>query len=111
MARGGRRPGSGRPKGSPNKNTQACRELLQVNRELILQKAIALATKKDPNIPILLKLVDKIVPTLHSSKIGADVHTDSPFEGVDNSTIASILLEYQKQSTSDNLDLGGNDEQ
>lgn len=60
--RGGYRPNAGRPKGSKNKENKALAELLEDEKLGLLQKAIKLA--KSGNVPIMTKLLDKIVPTL-----------------------------------------------
>lgn len=55
---------AGRQKGSKNKSTLIFENLLLENRAELLNKAIELA--KEGNERILLKLLDKIVPTLNS---------------------------------------------
>jgi hypothetical protein len=55
---------AGRQKGAKNKTTILFENLLIENRAELLSKAIELA--KEGNERILLKLLDKIVPTLNS---------------------------------------------
>lgn len=54
----------GRKRGSKNKSTLIFENLLLENRAELLDKAIEMA--KEGNERILLKLLDKIVPTLNS---------------------------------------------
>jgi hypothetical protein len=72
MAKGGVRPNSGRKKGSQNKTTKEFRELLLSNRVDLLQKAINISLGADGetfNPNILMKLLDKITPTLEQSDV------------------------------------------
>lgn len=73
MPRGGFRSGAGRKPGSVNKDSQLARDLLKENKELLIQRAIALATANKPNIPVLLKLLDKVLPSLSSADIEANI--------------------------------------
>ena len=52
----------GRQKGTPNKSTQEVRELLDLNKIEIVEKAIEEAL--NGNNTILSKLLDKLLPTL-----------------------------------------------
>ena len=58
----------GKKRGSKNKSTLLFENLLLENRTELLSKAIELA--KEGNERILLKLLDKIVPTLNSIDLG-----------------------------------------
>ena len=59
---------AGRRKGSKNKSTLIFENLLLENRAELLNQAIQMA--KGGNERILLKLLDKIVPTLNSIDLG-----------------------------------------
>ena len=62
--------GKGRPKGSPNRSTQEARELLESNRNALIQRALDLALVKTldkTNVTILNKLLDKLIPTLQAT--------------------------------------------
>lgn len=86
---GGRRDGAGRKKGGHNKNSnvKAVNELLGANRVLILQKAITLATKKQPNEKILNKLLDKVLPNISyedfMSMLKTELRTQDPSHDAD----------------------------
>ena len=71
--RGGYREGAGRPKGSKNKENKALAEILESEKTDLLEKAIKLAKKG--NIPIMTKLLDKIVPTLNYNETTTQVET------------------------------------
>jgi hypothetical protein len=47
------------------------RDALQENRAVLIRKAIRLATGKRPNAAVLCKLMDKLLPSLHSQEIKA----------------------------------------
>jgi len=66
---GGRRRGAGRPKGTGNKELQAVRDALRENRDALVRRALRLALAKKPNIPVLLKLLDKVAPSMHTSEV------------------------------------------
>lgn len=60
----------GRPRGAGNKIFGESKDLLFENRVLLLQQALLLATrKKSPNTRVLCKLLDKLFPTLTSSRV------------------------------------------
>ena len=101
MPRGGKQPNSGRKPGSPNVKNIPAKNILNENRELLVNKAVYLATKKNPNIPILLKLLDKVAPSLTSSKIEADVTNRLPFEDLNLDSIVEVLKEYTDNKETD----------
>ena len=66
----------GRPKGTPNKTTQEVRNLLESNRNDLVQRALDLALSKDTsktNIALLSKLLDKIIPTLQHTEFKGSI--------------------------------------
>lgn len=75
--RGGARPGAGRPKGGRNEKTLEMLRLLEDNKELLINRAVALATHRTrPNTTLLAKLLDKILPTLSSADVKANLNVD-----------------------------------
>jgi hypothetical protein len=68
----------GRKRGSKNKSTLIFENLLIENRAELLSKAIELA--KEGNERILLKLLDKIVPTLNSMDLQQNDQRSNVFE-------------------------------
>lgn len=80
----------GRKKGSKNKSTLIFENLLIENRAELLNKAIELA--KEGNERILLKLLDKIVPTLNSVEN----------KGIDGIPNIRILIENPSDSMASN---------
>jgi len=74
--RGGVRPNAGNKVGSklkvPTEMAEA-RQLVNLNSSALIQKAITLALAKKCNVAVLIKLVDKILPSLNSSDINANV--------------------------------------
>lgn len=87
----------GRPKGSKNKRLFDVRQILQNNSTFLLEKALKLI-RDDPekNQALLLKLLDKIVPT---TQINANIDISKKYEK-DLSEIAlkasQMLNGYQK---------------
>lgn len=81
---------AGRQKGSKNKSTLIFENLLIENRAELLNKAIELA--KQGNERILLKLLDKIVPTLNSIEN----------KGIDGIPNIRILIENPPDSMAGN---------
>jgi hypothetical protein len=59
--------------GSGDKRLQLVRDALAENRPVLIRQAIRLATGKKPNVVVLCKLLDKILPSLHCSEINGDV--------------------------------------
>lgn len=75
---GGKRAKAGRPPGSISPYAKESKDLLDRNRVLILQKAISMATAtRNPNIPLLLKLLDKILPTLTAAEFEGMIKSDN----------------------------------
>ena len=74
----GRNKTGGKQKGSKNKSTLIFENLLIENRAELLSKAIELA--KEGNERILLKLLDKIVPTLNSMDLQQNDQRSNVFE-------------------------------
>ena len=62
MARGGTRPGAGRPKGSVNNKHTELRQLLLSHAEPMLQKLIIMA--KEGDLQALKLCIDKIMPSM-----------------------------------------------
>jgi hypothetical protein len=90
VGRGGKRDGAGRPRGSGDKNLQLVRAALKANEAKILNRSIRLALKKEPCIPVLLKLVDKLLPSLHSQAIKAEVQSEPGF-GISQEEMTRIM--------------------
>lgn len=87
--RGGKRAGSGRKPGSRNKRLLANLKTLDENKELIINKAILVATKKNPNTSVLTKLLDKLLPTLSSADIKNSLN--EPFENVPEKDLEALI--------------------
>ena len=99
--KGGRRRGAGRPKGSGDKNLQLVRDALKMNRERLITKAISLALGRRPNVKVLCKLLDKILPTQLTQEITLP---GEPFpklteEALHEQTIAYAALYVQRHGT------------
>ena len=76
--RGGRRKGAGRKQGSGDKRLELVRFALSENRERLIGTAIRLATGRKPSVPILAKLLDKCLPSLHSAAVSGTLSTTGP---------------------------------
>lgn len=62
MPHGGKRSGAACPEGSENSDTKEIRDIISLHKPALIQKAIDLAL--DGNVPVLNKLLDKIIPTM-----------------------------------------------
>lgn len=93
---GGKRPGSGRPAGSKNKATSLIKDILDSNKEVLMNTAIRLATQKEPNIAVLLKLLDKISPTLSSSSGDFNLNNNSPVGKLDDDQLKNLMANLLK---------------
>lgn len=72
----GHKKAKGRPKGVPNKTTQEIRDLLESNKNALVQRALDLALSEDTdktNVTILTKLLDKIIPTLQHTEFNGSI--------------------------------------
>lgn len=74
MARGGNRPGSGRPKGSGNNKHHELREMLFSQAEPLLEQLILLA--KEGDLQALKLCIDKILPSMKPVEAPTPVSTD-----------------------------------
>lgn len=74
MARGGSRPGSGRPKGSSNNRHNKLREILISQAEPLLEQLIILA--KEGDLQALKLCIDKILPSMKPVEAPVHVSTD-----------------------------------
>lgn len=77
--RGGKRPRTGRPKGSGNKGLAALRDVLAENREALLRKAISMALAGDR--VVLAALLRKVVPDLQAITVDGSMsmnHSTNP---------------------------------
>ena len=74
MARGGQRPGSGRPKGSSNNRHNELRDMLMSHAEPLLEQLIALA--KEGDMQALKLCMDKILPSMKPVEAPIQVNTD-----------------------------------
>jgi len=94
--RGGKRDGAGRPAGSRNERTLKMLEVLDDNKEVIINRAVALATHRArPNTTLLAKLLDKILPTLNSADIKNRIITD-PLEDFDVNQLEQLISRLSK---------------
>ena len=93
--KGGKRPGAGRPKGSGDKNLQLVRDALHEHREPLIRKALKLALKKEPSIPVLLKLIDKVAPSLLAQQIEMK---PEPFSPMTDEQLHETVLMYARLS-------------
>lgn len=93
--RGGRRKGAGRKPNSGDARLELVREALAENREKLVRSAIKLATGKKPDRVVLCKLLDKVLPSLHSQQVEAEVWTtDMRAFPESDAEIDKKLLEY-----------------
>lgn len=97
---GGARPGAGRPKGAHTK-VKFDKSLLEENSDLIINNAIMLATKKEPNIMILSKLLDKLLPSLSSSQDTVNLKNQQPLASLSEEQIKSLLKSLVKVASND----------
>ena len=85
-------------KGGRPKNTggyEEAKALIGLNNKAIVQRALTLAlNKKSPNIVLLTKLLDKVLPTLTlgAMDIDADVKTD--LQRIPDAAIKKLLKEF-----------------
>jgi hypothetical protein len=93
-ARGGKRPGAGRPNGRKSAKTILVGNVLANNTEKILNKAISMAMRSKPNVPVLLKLLDKVSPSLSSSKFNGQV--SMPFDNISDERLRQLAIRYAK---------------
>ena len=77
--RGGARKGSGRKKGGGDARLELVRQVLEAHRAELIGTAIRLATGRKPCVPVLTKLIDKVLPSLHSATVAAEVSERLPF--------------------------------
>ena len=71
----------GRQKGSQNKSTAEARELLESNRNALIQRALDLALSTNlekTNVHILSKLLDKLIPTLQAIDFDGKLQVTRP---------------------------------
>lgn len=92
MPHGGRRKGAGRPAGSKNTKVSIVKQILDENKEVIINKALAMATSKEPNIPILLKLLDKIAPTLSSANDNLSLNKGNVLDDFEPDDLKAMAL-------------------
>lgn len=92
MPHGGVRIGAGRPMGSKNTKVSIVKQILDENKEVIINKAIALATQKEPNTAILLKLLDKIAPTLSSANDKLTTGSQSVLDDFEPDELKSMAM-------------------
>jgi hypothetical protein len=93
---GGRRRGAGRPRGGGDVRLRLVRNVLAENREKLITKAIKLATGPKPHVNVLCKLLDKILPSLHSQAITGELFNRRPFEDVDPAFLADLMHRYDE---------------
>jgi len=90
------RPGAGRKKGSVRPVSEEVHSLLQLNTVNILNKAIALATCKEPNTAILAKLIDKILPTLTSGSLDMNAKIKQSLDDIPENKLKEMVVEFSK---------------
>jgi len=71
--------------------------LLKDSAVLLLNRALYLATKKDPNTVVLTKLLDKILPTLTDSRVKGAFIT-MPFSDLPEDQLKQLASEYAKMA-------------
>ena len=83
----------GRPKNSGGYDE--AKDLIKLNNKLIVQKAIALAThKKYPNVALLTKLLDKVLPTLTLGAMDVDATIDDGLKRIPEPALKNLILEF-----------------
>ena len=93
---GGARKGAGRRKGGKNQRTRDIESTLDANRNLIVDKAIAMATHRTkPNTTILAKLLDKVLPTLNNNSLDAKL-TVNDLPEVSDKDVQEMIVLYGK---------------
>ena len=96
--KGGYRPGSGRKKGGGGLAHQEARELLSLNSSPIVNKALKLALDiKYPNIMILSKLLDKVLPTLTLGSLEVDAKIKGGLKSIPDAQLKEMIKEFSKR--------------
>ena len=91
--RGGARRNAGRKRNSGDKRLEAVREALAANRDRLINTAIKMATGKRPDRVVLCKLIDKVLPSLHSATVAAEVSERLPFGAKSPGELHGFALE------------------
>lgn len=96
VALGGKRPGAGRKKGGKNSTVLGMKldgqNLLVLNKDILINKAIALATQRKPNVAVLLKLLDKIAPSLSSAADTMNLKTTNPTGQLSDDDLKALVV-------------------
>ena len=93
--RGGARKGSGRKKGGGDARLELVRQVLEAHRAELIGTAIRLATGRKPCVPVLTKLIDKVLPSLHSQQV--EVTNREPFSSLEPSEVDNILEAFRRE--------------
>jgi len=73
------------------------KELLDSNKVAIITRAIALATdKKAPNIELLKKLIDKILPSLTMTDFKGEMKEETKFTQLTDNDLKSLVTSFAK---------------
>lgn len=101
------RPNSGRKKGGINslKNNTEAAEILKLNSVNLVNKAIALATGKEPDRIILSKLIDKILPSLNSGSLDMTAKIKGSLNDLSEETLKDMVVEFSKYAAEANSKL------
>lgn len=99
--RTGNRPGR-KPGFSPKVIPQDVKELLALNAPNIVNKAIALATSSEPNMVILSKLLDKILPSLQAGSLEMNAKIKGSLDSVPEDKLKDMVVEFSKYAAEAN---------
>lgn len=94
--RGGARKGAGRKKNNGDARLELVRQVLEAHRTELIGTAIRMATGRKPCVPVLCKLIDKVLPSLHSQEVSGVVRTQERFTNLDDAKrlLDEFAMEY-----------------
>ena len=97
---GGKRPGAGRPRNTGGYDE--AKDLIKLNNKAITQRAITLALhKKEPNVSLLCKLLDKVLPNLNLGDLTVDANLTRGLKEIPEKTIKKMIKEFATYDIND----------
>ena len=79
--------------------------MLAANSGRLLRKAIQLATAAEPNVAVLCRLLDKLLPSMHTQAIQAELNMRRPFEDADPAFLAKLADEWAERQAAKGVPL------
>lgn len=100
--KGGKRPGAGRPRFAGDLKHEEARALLALNSTTLVTKAIALATnEKAPNMMLLSKLLDKVLPSLTLGRLDVDANVKNSLKSIPEEQLKQMIKAFAKTNIKD----------